>query len=447
MVRGMFGLLWCLLFAGVGLADSRPNIVWILTDDLGPGDVGCYGGTLAATPNIDRMAREGTRFTRYYSASPICSPSRCGLLTGQCPARWNITSYLQTRIGNRDCEQADFLHPQAPALPRILKQAGYATAHIGKWHLGGGRDVVDPPKFAAYGYDLGLGTYESPEPAAALGLKTTPWGKEREPQQVARHDRTRWMVDQTLKFLAEHADQPCFVNLWLDDPHTPWVPAESAMAKTGPEKLKAVLEENDLQIGRLIDCIPANTLLVYASDNGPLPTHDAARTMGLRGSKLSLYEGGVRLPLIVRWPDHTPAGRVDEQSVVSALDVLPTICALTGTQLPENYTSDGEDVSAAFLGTAIVRMKPIYWEYGRNDKSFAYPKGRDRSPNVGLRDGKWKLVIQANGTGAELYDLETDPKEETDLATAHPEVTARLKAQAIQWRESLPKLPEPAPQN
>ena len=150
--------------AASGIEDRRPNVIVILADDLGPGDLSCYGGSIP-TPHIDRMAKEGVRFTRYYSAAPICSPSRCGLITGQFPARWRITSYLQTRAGNRACGQADFLDPKAPSLPRALKAAGYRTVHVGKWHLGGGRDVEAPPRFAAYGYDFGLGTWESPEPA------------------------------------------------------------------------------------------------------------------------------------------------------------------------------------------------------------------------------------------------------------------------------------------
>jgi len=156
----------CLLIAPLTFAatDVHPNIIFILADDLGPGDIGCYGGTLAKTPNIDQLAKEGTRFDQYYVASPVCSPSRCALITGQFPARWRITSYLAEKSRNRGAEMADFLDPKAPSLPRQLKNAGYRTAHFGKWHLGGGRDVTDAPKFAAYGYDEHAGTYEARSP-------------------------------------------------------------------------------------------------------------------------------------------------------------------------------------------------------------------------------------------------------------------------------------------
>ncbi len=426
---------------GQSFAADKPNIIFVLADDMGFGDVGCYGGTIAPTPNLDRLAREGTRFTRYYSASPICSPSRCGLITGQFPARWKITSFLQTRAGNRECEQADFLEAQAPSLPRILHDAGYATAHIGKWHLGGGRDVQDAPKFSAYGYEHGLGTYESPEPAAMLDLQTNALKNEREPQLIARHDRTRWMVDATLDFLKTNAARPCFVNLWLDDTHTPWMPATPATSdRNGRENLAAVIVEMDRQLGRLMDAVPADTLLIFTTDNGALPTFDGTRNTGLRGSKLSLYEGGTRLPFIVRWPGHVPAARVDDITVFAAVDMLPTLAKIAAAKLPEAYASDGEDVSVAVLGQPFARTKPLFWEYGRNEKSFVYPKPPDRSPNVAMRDGKWKYLINADGTSAELYDILADPNEAKNLADGQPDIAAKMKASALEWRGSLPKL-------
>ncbi len=435
-----------LLLAGLRTpAADRPHLIFVLADDLGGGDLGCTGGELTPTPNLDRLATEGTRFGRYYSASPICSPSRCGLITGQFPARWHITSYLQTRAGNRQCEQADYLDPAAPSLPRILREAGYRTAHIGKWHLGGGRDVVAPPKFAAYGYDLGLGTYESPEPAAPLGLTSLPWGAVREPQQVPRHDRTRWMVDRTLAFLKDNPNHPCFVNLWLDDPHTPWVPEEGATGRRQDrQKLIGVLTEMDRQLGRLMDDVPDNTLFVFASDNGALPTLQGARSAGLRGSKLSLYEGGIRLPFIARWPGKIPAGRVDQDTVLHAVDLLPTFAALAAAPLPSAYRGDGQDQSLALKGTPGSRAKPLFWEYGRNAQSFKYPTAPDRSPNVAMLEGNLKLLINADGTGAELYDVAADPSESRNLASAKPDVTHSMSAAALAWRKNLPVLP-PSP--
>jgi arylsulfatase A-like enzyme len=430
--------------AGASAADTQPiapKIVFILADDLGPGDVGCYGGTDVPTPNLDRLAREGTRFTQYYSAAPICSPSRAGLLTGQFPGRWRITSFLQTRAGNRACEQADFLDPTAPSLPRILKGAGYATAHFGKWHLGGGRDVTNAPTFAKYGYDEHAGTYESPEPHPDITSTNWIWSPG---DKVKRWERTGFFVDKTLDFLARRKGQPCFVNLWLDDPHTPWVPNAETPQGPRPANLRGVLIEMDRQIGRLLDGLrdrglERDTLVIFASDNGALPTFDGRRSGGLRGSKLSLYEGGIRLPFIARWPGRVPSGRVDDQTVLGAVDLLPTLAAMARAKLPGELALDGENMSAALEGKPVRRARPLFWEYGRNEKSFSYPPlPRDRSPNLAVRDGPWKLLVNADGSGAQLFDVVTDRSETNDLASQQPDHVQRLTKLVLDWRKSLP---------
>lgn len=422
-----------------------PNIIVVLTDDMGYSDLGCYGGQFAPTPNLDRMAREGLRFTQFYVASPICSASRTGFTTGMFPARWRITSYLQTRAGNRGCQQADFLDPQAPSLARTLQAAGYATGHFGKWHQGGGRDVSDAPPFRAYGFDEHASTWESPQPHPDITATNWIWSPQ---DKVKRWDRTAFFVDQTLDFLRRHQDQPCYVNLWPDDTHTPFVPSQERLSEypNGPDeerKFRAVLDEYDRQLGRLFAGLKElgldeKTLVVFTSDNGALPTFGGRRVGHLRGSKLSLYEGGIREPLLVRWPGRVPAGRVDEQTVLQAVDLLPSLCALAGVPRPQTPALDGEDLSAALVGQPAMRAKPLLWEYGRNEKFFAYPQGRDRSPNVAIRDGQWKLLVNADGTGAELYDLAADPRESKSLAAEQPALAQRLKNAALEWRNSLP---------
>jgi arylsulfatase A-like enzyme len=435
-----FAIAALLLLPNIGAAaDTQPNVVLILADDLGLGDLSCYGGKLVETPNIDRMAQEGTRFTQYYAASPICSPSRCGFITGQYPGQWKITSFLQTRAGNAGCDQADYLDPKAPTLPRALKSVGYTTAHFGKWHLGGGRDVADAPPFSAYGYDEHAGTWESPQPHTDITAGNWIWSAD---DKVKRWDRTAFFVDKTLDFLRRHNDRPCFVNLWLDDPHTPWVPAESQKGNTR-ENLRRVMIEVDRQVGRLLDELrrldaDRKTLVIFASDNGPLPTFDRARTAGLRGSKLSLYEGGIRVPFIAWAPGVVPAG-TNDATVLAAVDLFPTLCKLCGAELPQDYQSDGEELIAALLGKAAERSKPLFWEYGRNEKFFRYPpRPRDRSANVAIRDGRWKLLVNDDGGDAELYDLTRDPNESGNVIADHPDVAERLKTAALAWRASLP---------
>ena len=424
---------------GRASAPAKPNIIFILADDLGPGDVGVYGGMVVPTPRLDGLAAQGTRFTQYYSASPICSPSRAALITDQYPARWRITSFLQTKKGNAGTGMDDFLDPKAPSLPRALKAAGYATAHVGKWHLGGGRDVTDAQKFAAYGYDEGVGTYESPEPHRDITATNWIWSDQ---DRVKRWERTAFFVDKTLEFLARNKGRPVFVNLWLDDPHTPWVPDAASDRTDVARNLKPVLAEMDRQIGRLLDGLKArgleeNTIVIFTSDNGALPTFDGQRSSPYRGHKLALYEGGIRMPFIVRWPGNVPAGHVDERSVLIAQDLFPTLCAIAGAPLLREHALDGIDVSQAWRGRRLAGRGPVFWEYGRNDEFFRF--GPDRSPSLAVRRDNWKLLVNADGSRTELYDLATDVKEATNLAAAKPDVAKELTTLVMDWRATWPK--------
>jgi arylsulfatase A-like enzyme len=223
--------------------------------------------------------------------------------------------------------------------------------------------------------------------------------------------------------MGAHPNQPSFVNLWFDDTHTPWVPKTDGAGPSTRKSYTAVLKEMDRQMGRLLDtlrhAVPVRpTLVVFFGDNGPLPTFEQERSAGLRGSKLSLYEGGIRVPCIVWQPGVVPAGRVDDASVFTAWDLLPTLCAQAGAALPKGLVSDGEDFSAALLGRKVTRSRPLFWEYGRNETAFK--------------------LVNADGTRAELYDLAADPKEAKNVAAEKPDVAASMKQAALQWRQSMP---------
>lgn len=442
-------LLFCL--SDIAAAGERPNIVFVLTDDMGYSDPSCYGGNFAPTPNIDRLAKEGIRFTHFYDDAPICSPSRAACLTGMFPARWNFTTYLDKREMNRDCEQADFLPTNAPALARVLKAAGYTTGHFGKWHLGGGRDVTNAPPFSAYGYDEHVGTYESPEPDPNITATNWIWSPQ---DKVKRWERTGYFVDHALDFFRRHKNQnqPCYVEIWPDDVHTPWVPnvERQTQAPNSAQRRDfcAVLAEYDRQMGRLFDGLKSlgvetNTLVIFTSDNGPLPNFNHTRTGGLRGSKLSLYEGGVRVPFIVRWPGHTTAGRVDEKTVMEMVDLFPTFCTIAHAPLPAGFSFDGEDMTAALDSQSRAHTKTIFWEYGRKSKYFNFPGPvYDRSPHLAVREGKWKLLVNADGSQVELYDLDADSNETNNVATANADFVKRMTDAALNWKKSLPRLVE-----
>jgi arylsulfatase A-like enzyme len=208
-------------------------------------------------------------------------------------------------------------------------------------------------------------------------------------------------------------------------------------------RLEAVLTEMDRQVGRLLASLRERksdrpTIVLFLSDNGPLPAFGGSRTGGLRGSKLSLYEGGIRVPFIAWGPGLIPAGVTNAATVLSGVDLFQTLCRLAGAELPGGYRPDGEDMSTALKGEAPRRTGPLFWEYGRNEAAFAYPAGNDRSPNVAVLDGDWKLLVNADGKGAELYDLARDPAEEHNRVATEPSTAERLVEAALKWRRTLP---------
>ena len=450
-------------------AAARPNIIFIFIDDLGYGDFGVTGNRDVPTPNIDRLAQEGTLFRQFYVASPICSPSRTAVVTGQYPARHRICSYFADHKNNQSLGMPDWLNPQAPSVARTFQQAGYATGHFGKWHLGGGRDVGDAPLPQAYGFDESVTSFEGlgdrlliegdglSKQSAALGRGQIEW--------LPKHKLTEVYIDKALAFIDKNKTRPFYLHLWPCDVHDNHVPRKDLLAKyekfsANPhqQRFYAVLDEFDRQIGRLLDAlIPTglaqNTIVALTGDNGPTawPRYYAngdqapGSTAGLRGRKWSLYEGGIRLPLLVRWPGHIPAGRVDQRTVVTAVDLFPTFCSRAGLPKP-NVQFDSEDMSSAWRGRTHQRKRAIFWEYGRDQRYLQPGLKADQSPNLAVRDGHWKLLLNADGSSAELYDFRSSDKERDNVAARHPAVTQRpLGPQDCQAAFGGGQLPVPGP--
>lgn len=447
--------------AALASGSERPNIIFILADDLGYGDLSCYGSDIP-TPNLDRLAAEGVRFTQAYVASPICSPSRVAATTGQYPSRHLIFSFLNTRARQRELGMRDYLDPKAPSIARTLQQAGYATAHFGKWHMGGGRDVGDAPHPTAYGFNESLTSFEG------LGDRVLPPGNlsdmsERLGQgkisRVRKDELTEIYVNRAIDFVRRNAKQPFYMNLWPNDVHDPYEPKPELLKKYERfsankylQQFAATLDEMDRQLGRLIDAVDAaglgeKTLFVLMGDNGPTAwpyyykegLEPPGSTAGLRGRKWSLYEGGIREPLVVRWKGRAPAGRVNRETVASTVDLFPTFCRLAGVKAPA-VEFDGEDMSAAFLGKPQQRKKDLLWEYGR-DATYQRPgKADDVSPNLAIRSGDWKALVNDDGSSLELYNLGRSPVERTNLAAQQPAVAKKLADRVMAWRKSLPVL-------
>ena len=430
-------------FSGPARSPQKPNIIIIYTDDMGVGDLSSYNQGWVQTPNIDRLAEEGSLFMNYYTASPVCSPSRAALMTGIFPSEIGINTYLHSRKGNANHEQVDFLDSSLPSMARLLKEVGYKTSHIGKWHLGGGRDVSDAPQITEYGFDEYVTTYEGPDPDVLLTASNWIWS---EKDSIKRWERTGYFVDKTLDFLRRNQGSPVFVNLWPDDMHDPWIPDSAFYDKrnswTGKANFVAVLKEYDRQIGRLLDGLERmglteNTLIIFTSDNGAAPTFKQIRTNGQRGAKNSLFEGGIRMPFVVKWPGRIPKGRVDRQSVLSAVDLLPSLCALTGAKLPQGINFAGENMLGALLGNAQQRSTDLMWDFGRNTHFNRPADPYHRSPHLAIRRGDWKLLVNADGSEPLLYNIRIDGDETRNVAGEHPDLTAELSAKLIDWYREI----------
>ncbi len=419
---------------------KRPNIVFLLAADLGGGDLHCYGNPYSRTPNIDSIARDGTRFTQYYATGATCCPTRTGLMTSWFPARYP-TYPANGGFANR------------VTITELLKKQGYATGHFGKWHIG------PEQKPGTYGIDaIGAGEDE---------------GGGKKKKAADERGRDAHVYDEAIQFIEQHKSGPFYVNVWGHIPHNPVNPVDSLVKRwsgltvsdgdfpeqmlakfndvrkaggvvdDGMRRYLADIESLDDSVGRILKRLDQlglreNTIVVFNTDqgadmtkagNGGLRFNQMGFNGPVRGGKHTHWEGGVRVPWIVRWPGHVPAGRTDDQSVISGVDWLPTLCAITGVKINAN-DFDGEDTSAAWFGKAPhVRTKPLLWKTSS--------PGSDSL----IRDGQWKLRLPTRKKDGEieLYDILTDPAESNNLADKHGDIVKKLSAKLEAWTTKLPK--------
>ena len=436
--------------------ETKPNIILLFIDDMGWADFSCFGNTNATTPNVDRMAAEGIAFESFYVNSPICSPSRAAISTGTYPQRWKISSYLADRASNKSRGMANWLDPKAPMLARSLKQAGYATGHFGKWHMGGQRDVNDAPAITEYGFDESLTNFEGMG-AKLLPTTTNKDGKKGRVWEDAvrlgepvtwmeRSEITTGFIEATIAFMkkAEAAGKPFYVNVWTDDVHSPFWPSYERIKKTNNKRelYLAVLEEMDKQFAPLFDFIRndetlrSNTMILVCSDNGPEP--DAGRAGALKGFKTHLYEGGIRSSLIVWAPglmSKSAIGTRNKDSVFSAMDLTPSLLKLTGVPAPTDANYDGEVLLDVLLGRSNKsRKSPIYFSRPPDRKNYY---GFKNLPDLAVRHDKWKLLCDYDGSRPELYDQTADPGESNNLADTQPDVAKDLLNKVVTWHKSI----------
>lgn len=427
-----------------------PNIVFILADDLGWSDLSVYQPSPIETPHLERLAAEGVRFTDFYAAAPVCSPTRASIITGWTPARVGITDFIpgHWRPFERLTvpEMPGGLPPQVPEMGAVLGEAGYRTGYFGKWHLGRRNRYPDTAGFEQYA--VTSGGHRGPR------VRVVPEGTV--PEGVWLID---WLTEQGITFIEQGDDRPFFLFLAHYAPHIPLDAPEALIEKYRAVAVDedrvwnptyaAMIEQIDSSIGRLLTFLETTgrdreTLVVFTSDNGGLRRtftgkgEDVTENTPLRDEKGSLYEGGIRVPMIVRWPGHFPANRIVSMPAMS-VDFLPTFIEFAGSSVDAlELSTDGRSLARLWRNpSAFVPVAPLY---------FHYPHYHQCDPAGAVRLGRWKLIEYFAPERIELYDLNQDIGETHNLASEQPEMVERLRQDLLQWRERTgAAMPEPNP--
>ena len=455
------------LFAN-GNTDKNPNIVLILVDDLGWIDTGCYGSKYYETPNIDKLAAEGMRFTDAYAACAVCSPTRAAVMTGRYPARLGVTDWIRARfqggkipenkknpteyVGGKNKKllcppNALWMELEEITIAEALKPAGYTSCHIGKWHLG--TDDWYPDR---QGFDFNVGGCDFGQPPNYFDPYSRK-GQGSIPTLVPRHNGeylTDREADEAVKFIHNHKDKPFFLYMAHYAVHTPIQARKELIEKykaKQPTNQKnptyaAMVDSVDDAVGRICSALDEldlaeNTIIFFTSDNGGLlgPTNNAP----LRSGKGFPYEGGIREPLIVRWPKVIKPGTISHEPVTS-VDYFPTICQAAGVPLPNDRDIDGVSLLGHLKsnGTRELNRHALYWH-------FPHYRG-DIVPYSIIREGSWKLIKRYEGKPFELFNLKGDLSEENDLSVIYPTKTRQLDAKLRRWLQLTgAKLPKPNP--
>ncbi len=447
MLRSSSFYLMCLLASltliGQRAIAAQPNVILILADDFGWTDLECYGSDFYQSPNIDRLAADGARFTANYSACTVCSPTRAALLTGKYPARLHITDWIPGMPPENPKLIVPDFTKQLPldevTIAERFKQAGYATASIGKWHLGGNAYYPDKQ-----GFDINIAGTDYPQPRPGY---FAPYDIETIEQGPAGEYITDRLTDEAVNFIRDHRAEPFFLYLPHFAVHTP-IQAKKKLIARHEKRLRelkktehtnaaysAMIESLDESIGRIRETInelgiAQNTIVIFTSDNGGrVPTTSNAP---LRVGKGSCYEGGVRVPLIVYWPGVTQAGSEIDVPVIT-MDLYPTLHEMAGLKADPNVICDGLSLAPLLRGTGQLADRALYWHYPHYQH---YQQG-GTTPYSAIRQGDYKLVEFLDDSRVELYNLKSDIGEQHNIAEANPEMVGKLRDDLHQWRQSV----------